>query len=122
MIFRYRSALVLTVLFALAAAAAAAAGKSPVVKTDTGKVRGKLSADGQVRIFLGIPYAVPPVGALRWQPPRPAEKWHGVREALEFGHRCVQRNAFPDMIFRDPGQSEDCLNLNVWTPAKNRHA
>jgi para-nitrobenzyl esterase len=122
MIFRYRSALLATALFALVAATASAADKPPVVKIDTGKVRGKLSTDGQVRIFLGIPYAAPPVGQLRWQPPQPAEKWSGLRDATEFGHRCVQANIYPDMIFRDPGPSEDCLNLNVWTPAKNKHA
>lgn len=119
---RHRSILLVTVLFALASAAASAANKPPLVKTDTGKVRGKLSTDGQVRAFLGIPYAAPPVGPLRWQPPQPAEKWHGVRDASDFGHRCIQTSVFSDMIFRDPGQSEDCLNLNVWTPAKNKHA
>jgi para-nitrobenzyl esterase len=92
------------------------------VKTDKGKVRGKLSVDGQVRVFLGIPYAAPPVGELRWRPPQPAQKWHGVFDATNFGHRCIQTLRFPDMVYRDPGQSEDCLNLNVWTPAKNRHA
>jgi para-nitrobenzyl esterase len=100
----------------------ASAANPLVVKTDNGKVRGKLSADGQVRVFLGIPYAAPPVGALRWQPPQPAKKWPGVFDATNFGHRCVQTLGFPDMVFRDPGQSEDCLNLNVWTPAKNEHA
>jgi para-nitrobenzyl esterase len=122
MICRYRFVLVFTALFALVAASAAAAGDSTVVKTDTGSIRGKLSADGQVRIFLGIPYAAPPVGSLRWQPPQPAQKWQGVRDATDFGHRCIQTNVFQDMVFRDPGQSEDCLNLNVWTPAKNQDA
>ncbi len=71
---------------------------------------------GDARAFLGIPYAAPPVGTLRWQPPMPAPKWTGVRDATNFGHRCMQSHLFPDMIFRDPGPSEDCLNLNVWTP------
>ena len=122
MFFRYRYAWVVTVLAAMSAATAVAAGNSLVVKTDNGKIRGKLSNEGQVRIFLGIPYAAPPVGPLRWQPPQPAEKWKGTRDATEFGHRCVQPDIFPDMIFRDPGQSEDCLFLNVWTPAKNKQA
>ena len=122
MIFRYRSVLLLTVLFAGAFAVASAADKAPVVKTRTGKVRGKLSSDGQVRVFLGIPFAAPPVGPSRWQPPQPAEKWSGVRDATAFGNRCVQTNPSEDMVFRDPGQSEDCLNLNVWTPAENKHA
>lgn len=113
--------------FALVSCAAAAtlparAGDSLKVKIDTGKLQGKLSQDGKVRIFLGVPYAAPPVGPLRWQPPQPAKKWHGVFDATQFGHRCIQTNPFQDMVYRDPGQSEDCLNLNVWTPAKNGHA
>lgn len=107
-----------TVMFA----SSARADNHLKVKTDKGKVLGKLSADGQVRIFLGIPYAAPPVGELRWKPPAPAAKWSGVRDATEFGHRCMQPEIYPDMHFRDPGDSEDCLNLNVWTPAKNKHA
>ncbi len=89
-----------------------------VIKTDKGKVQGDYTADRQVREFKGIPYAAPPVGNLRWQPPQPASKWKGVRDATEFGHRCMQADIYPDMHFRDPGPSEDCLNLNVWTPAK----
>ncbi len=92
------------------------------IKTDKGKVQGKLSEDGQVRTFLGIPYAAPPVGSLRWKPPQPDAKWSGVREATQFGHRCMQLDIFHDMRFLDPGASEDCLTLNVWTPAKDKHA
>ena len=92
------------------------------IKTANGKLEGKRSADGQVRYFLGIPFAAPPVGPLRWQPPQPAAKWHGVRSAAEFGHHCIQSATYRDMIFRDPGPSEDCLTLNVWTPAKNKHS
>ncbi len=92
------------------------------VKTDKGKVQGKLSSDGQVRTFLGVPFAAPPVGPLRWKPPQPAAKWAGVRETTAFGHRCEQLNVYEDMNFRDSGASEDCLNLNVWTPAKDSKA
>jgi len=88
-----------------------------VVKTDQGKVQGKISADGQARDFLGIPYAAPPVGPLRWKPPQPAAKWQGVRQATSFGSHCYQQEHYDDMVFRDPGESEDCLTLNVWTPA-----
>jgi len=88
-----------------------------VIKTDHGKVRGAFTTDNQVRAFKGIPYAAPPVGDLRWQPPQPAAKWKGVRDATEFGHRCMQPSVYKDMIFHDPGPSEDCLTLNVWTPA-----
>ncbi|MGB7266770.1 MAG: carboxylesterase family protein, partial [Terracidiphilus sp.] len=100
----------------------AGASNPLVVKTEKGKVRGKLSTDGQVRVFLCIPYAAPPTGDLRWKPSQPALKWRGVREATDFGPRCMQPDIYPDMHFRDPGQSEDCLNLNVWTPAKDKHA
>jgi para-nitrobenzyl esterase len=102
---------------ALCAASFAHASNQLQIKTDKGKVEGSLTEDGKARAFKGIPYAAPPVGNLRWQPPQPAAKWKGVRAAKEFGNRCVQTNAFPDMIFHDPGQSEDCLTLNVWTPA-----
>ena len=88
-----------------------------VIKTDRGKVQGKMSADGQARDYLGIPYAAPPVGPLRWQAPQPAGKWHGVRQATTFGSHCMQQDYNADMIFRDAGESEDCLTLNVWTPA-----
>ncbi|HEX4065900.1 MAG TPA: carboxylesterase/lipase family protein [Acidobacteriaceae bacterium] len=96
--------------------------ESLTVKTDTGKVHGKMGSDGQVRAFLGIPYAAPPVGPLRWKPPEAAWKWTGVREATAFGARCVQPDIYPDMHFRDPGPSEDCLTLNVWTAAKDKKA
>jgi para-nitrobenzyl esterase len=81
-------------------------------------VRGEFTADGKVRAFKGIPYAAPPVGDLRWQPPQPAAKWKGERDATAFGARCMQAPIYEDMVFRDPGPSEDCLTLNVWTPAK----
>lgn len=91
------------------------------VKTSNGKVKGKFSSDGYVRIFLGIPYAAPPIEAFRWKPPQPGKKWHKVRSATQFGPRCMQPELYADMIFRDPGQSEDCLTLNIWTPAKEKH-
>lgn len=107
---------------ALALTMPAQARNMLTVKTQSGKVKGKMSADGQVRAFLGIPYAAPPVGPLRWKPPQPAAKWHGIRSATSFGARCMQPKLYSDMIFRDPGQSEDCLTLNVWTPAIKKNA
>jgi para-nitrobenzyl esterase len=101
------------------AALAANAQSAPVsvqVKTAFGTVEGK-DITG-VRAFLGIPFAAPPVGDLRWKPPVPAAKWDGVRKAMDFGSHCMQGNVYGDMVFRDPGMSEDCLYLNVWTPAK----
>ncbi len=98
------------------AAYAAPTKDALLVKTDKGGVAGKMSADGQVRDFLGIPYAAPPVGKLRWQAPQPAPAWKDVRQATSFGSHCVQPKIFNDIVFRDPGPSEDCLTLNVWTP------
>jgi len=88
----------------------------PQVKTLQGIVEGK--EDAAVRAFLGIPYAEPPVGDLRWQPPVPAAKWNGVRKTTDFGPHCLQGRIYGDMNFRDSGGSEDCLTLNVWLPAK----
>jgi para-nitrobenzyl esterase len=87
------------------------------IKTDKGTVEGAFTNNNQVRAFKGIPFAAPPVGKLRWQPPQPAAKWKGIRPAKDFGSHCIQSSGYPDMIFHDPGPSEDCLTLNVWTPA-----
>jgi para-nitrobenzyl esterase len=97
----------------LAAMSVAAAGQ---VRTDAGPIEGSSSSDGKVQIFKGIPYAAPPVGALRWKEPQPVPSWQGVRKTTEFGARCMQGNVFGDMVFRDAAPSEDCLYLNVWTP------
>lgn len=81
-------------------------------KTDTGLLRG---TGDQVKRFLGVPYAAAPTGQLRWKPPQPAGAWQGVRDATSFGNYCAQPQEYPEMR----GQmDEDCLNLNVWTPAK----
>jgi para-nitrobenzyl esterase len=87
------------------------------VKTAQGKVQGKLINDSKVRAFLGLPFAAPPFGDLRWKPPQPPAKWKGLREATSYGARCMQAPIFDDMVFQDGGQSEDCLFLNVFTPA-----
>jgi para-nitrobenzyl esterase len=87
------------------------------VAIDSGKVLGVLSADGKVISYKGIPYALPPVGELRWQPPQPVGRWKHVLYAGDFGPHCIQFTSYPDMVFHDPGPSEDCLTLNVWAPA-----
>ncbi len=87
------------------------------VKTDQGKVQGKTINDGKVKAFLGLPYAAPPVGDLRWKAPEPAAKWKGTRDATKFGAHCAQNHVFDDMVFQDAGPSEDCLFLNVYAPA-----
>ncbi len=83
----------------------------PVAGTANGAVRGL--ADGAVDEFLGIPYAAPPVGALRWRPPQPAASWSGVRDATQFAPHCPQLPT----PFGQPSTSEDCLFLNVFTPS-----
>ncbi|NJB85334.1 para-nitrobenzyl esterase [Lewinella marina] len=83
-----------------------------------GVLEGHYSTRTGVQRYLGIPFAAPPVGDLRWRPPQPAADWEGVRPAKEFGPRPVQRYIYDDMRFRSPEVSEDCLYLNVWTPAK----
>ncbi|HEX3473331.1 MAG TPA: carboxylesterase family protein [Silvibacterium sp.] len=103
--------------FALVSTLAVNASNPLQVKTDKGKVEGSLTTDGKVRAFKGIPFAAPPVGDLRWKPPQFAAKWKGVRPAKDFGNHCLQTGGYPDMIFHDPGPSENCLTLNVWTPA-----
>jgi para-nitrobenzyl esterase len=97
------------------------ASAQEIVKVDTGQLRGVVDAQSKVRAFKGVPFAAPPVGALRWKAPQPAAAWDGVREATSFGDRCEQARVFDDMVFRD-GMSEDCLYLNIWTPATSANA
>lgn len=92
------------------------------VKTDKGLVSGYTS--GNVAIFKGIPFAAPPVGDLRWKAPQPAKAWSGVLKCEKFSASPVQSDPKPFMMWTEefitpPGNlSEDCLYLNVWTPAK----
>lgn len=88
-----------------------------LVKTENGTIEGKTLPQTGVRFYGGIPFAAPPVGDLRWKPPQPMADWEGVRPAKRFGPRAMQRPVFGDMNFRSDGMSEDCLTLNVWTPA-----
>jgi len=87
------------------------------VETTKGAVEG-FAREGGVRAFLGIPFAEPPVGELRWKPPRPASRWEGVRPAKAFAPAPMQA-ALVSLMMGAPAEfSEDCLYLNVWTPAK----
>ena len=86
-------------------------GINPVVATADGAVRGRaLTALDE---YLGIPYAAPPAGALRWRPPQPPKPWTGTRDATSYAPHCPQ----PPSPFGRAGTSEDCLYLNVLTPA-----
>lgn len=85
-----------------------------VVTTDLGKVKGQ-TADG-VTSFKGIPFAAPPIGDLRWRPPQLATNWTGVREAIQYGHDCMQKPFPSDAAPLGTTQSEDCLVGNVWAP------
>ncbi len=83
------------------------------VRLDTGRVSGALAGSAtDVSVYKGIPFAAPPVGELRWKAPQPAKDWGGILEATKFSAIPPQRQS------ADP-QSEDCLYLNVWTPAKS---
>ncbi|MEZ4727097.1 MAG: carboxylesterase family protein [Caldilineaceae bacterium] len=92
------------------------------VTTSNGTLSGVLDARTGVHSFKGIPFAAPPVGALRWQPPQPQPPWSGTRDASGFGPRAMQLPVFGDMNFRSDGMSEDCLYLNVWTPESSTDA
>ena len=95
---------------------------APVVDTSAGRVQG-LTA-GALNVFKGIPYAAPPVGALRWKAPETMPAWSGIREATEFGPACVQPKPKLSNIYegKPVPMSEDCLTLNVWAPRDARNA
>jgi para-nitrobenzyl esterase len=83
------------------------------VRIDSGLISGKL-VSGEVRAYLGIPFAAPPVGGLRWREPQPVKPWTGVRAADQYGAPCTQRGAARG----GPAYTEDCLFLNLWAPVK----
>ncbi|MFC9914682.1 carboxylesterase/lipase family protein [Streptomyces sp. NPDC127197] len=120
------AALLLSLTVPPPAARADSGPDSLVVRTDRGWVRGAAVRDGG-RVFQGIPFAAPPTGELRWRPPRPAARWSGLRNATEPADPCAQLplTLLPDGGPVLPGESnrtgsttEDCLYLNVWTPAR----
>lgn len=100
------------------AALTTAATAQDIVKTESGTVAGTLNPDHTVRMFKGLPFAAPPVGDLRWEPPQPPLSWQGTRQADKFGSACLQTDVYGDIYFRDNPPSEDCLTLDIWMPAQ----
>lgn len=94
------------------------AAANTTAKVEQGLLKG--TKEGSLTVYRGIPFAAPPVGELRWRAPQPAAKWAGVRRADKFAPECVQSGfgAGPGSG-QSPAMSEDCLYLNVWTPAKS---
>lgn len=96
-------------------------GQQPIAATNYGKVMGY--AEGQLHVFKSIPFAAPPVGALRWQPPQPPHPWQGIKQCTAFSASPLQPPPVPFLMWTEefiapPSPlSEDCLYLNVWTPS-----
>lgn len=87
-------------------------------RVEKGVIEGLQDTTTGLKMYFGIPYARPPVGKLRWEPPKPAESWEGILETKDFGPRPIQIDVFGDLVYRSDNMSEDCLYLNIWTPAK----
>jgi len=102
-------------LLLVASTGPAAAQFRATANLDSGIVEGETDFTG-LRIFRGVPYAQPPVGALRWRAPRPPQPWEGVRRATAFGAACPQKQT---LAVKSESMSEDCLTLNVWSPAQS---
>ncbi len=111
---------ILVCLVALAAPAAADVGV--IVDAPAGRVQGE--ANGALFVFKGLPYAQAPVGPRRWTPPVAMPVWTGTRDATRFGAACHQPGSLPGNIYADDpaAMSEDCLFLNIWTPASAHNA
>ena len=87
----------------------------PLLISD-GLITGEAATNSEVMVYRGIPFAAPPIANNRWRPPQPAASWSGIRDATEFGPRCVQGGFAPGA--NQQMSSEDCLYLNVYTPAR----
>jgi para-nitrobenzyl esterase len=106
-------------LAAIAGSVLLSAHAAEPLHIEGGTVANVAPNENGVRAFLGLPYAAPPVGDLRWRAPQPARPWQGEREATQVGPRCMQTSRLGNIDPQNPRMSEDCLYLNVWTPAKS---
>jgi para-nitrobenzyl esterase len=91
----------------------------PPLRVEGGEIIDEAPGGSGIRVFKGIPYAAPPVGELRWKSPQPPKPWDEVRAAAEWGPRCMQSNRLGEIDPLNKRMDEDCLYLNVWTPAKS---
>ena len=110
------------VLIIVLLSATAFAAITDPVRVEQGLLAGTNGSSPDVRVYRGVPFAAPPVGDLRWKAPQPAAKWQGVRQATEFSNACWQTPYPPAAAIYQaklPPLSEDCLYLNIWTPAKS---
>ncbi|MGB5228736.1 MAG: carboxylesterase family protein [Eudoraea sp.] len=87
------------------------------VKVENGIIEGNYNTHTGIQTYFGVPFAKPPIGDLRWKAPQPLDNWDGIKETKTFGPRPMQTLVFGDMKSRSNGVSEDCLYLNIWTPA-----
>lgn len=87
------------------------------VTIEHGIIEGNYNTHDGIQSYLGVPFAKPPVGDLRWKEPQPLEHWDGIKQTKSFGPRPMQTIVYGDMKSRSNGISEDCLYLNIWTPA-----
>jgi para-nitrobenzyl esterase len=110
-------------LLALSCLALATPVAAQSVDSPAGKLKG--TTQGSINAYKGIPYALPPVGGRRWQPPVPAPKWNGVRDAAQFGPACIQPTSKAQSVYSPTvplKTSEDCLTLNIWAPKDAKNA
>lgn len=87
------------------------------LKVEGGTIEGNYNTHDGIQTYFGVPFAQPPIGELRWKAPQPLTPWDGVKQTKTFAPRPMQTMVFGDMKSRSDGVSEDCLYLNIWTPA-----